>query len=106
MLITTMFAMALVAAPAPVDVKAARTAYSGCLRAFTDKSIADKMTLDAFKAAMADQCKAEAEDYRLATLANDRKFGMSAKESQANYEQDIADYHAQFVDYFEAAGGK
>lgn len=105
MLITTMFAMALIAAPAPVDVKAARTAYSGCLRAFADKSAKDKMTLDAFKAALADQCKAEAEDYRLATLANDRKYGMSAKESQANYEQDIADYHDQFVDYFSAVAG-
>lgn len=105
MLITTMFAMALIAAPAPVDVKTARTAYSGCLRAFADKSAKDKMTLDAFKSAMPDQCKAEAEDYRLAMLANDKKFGMSAKESQANYEQDVADYHDQFVEYYQAVIG-
>lgn len=102
MLITTMFAMALVAAPEPVDVKTARSDFSSCLRAFAEQSVKDKMTLDAFKAALPNQCTTQAEAYRLAMLANDKQYGISAKESRSNFDQEVSDYHDQFVDFFQS----
>lgn len=92
-------------APPPVDLKTARAGYSGCLRAFTDKSASDKMAADAFKTALPTQCAVEKEAFRVAALADDKKYGIPAKTSQANFEADVADFQAQFTDLFTSMTG-
>lgn len=85
---------------APLDVRTARTAYSGCLRSYLEKSAKDRMTLVAFKAALPNQCATEKEAFRQAMLAEDKRFSIAPSETQRNFEQEISDYQEQFTDTY------
>ena len=54
--------MALQADP----TRAPREAYTRCLRAFVEKGVTDKMTVEAFTAALAQQCTEQENAYRSA----------------------------------------
>ncbi len=54
---------------APDPTRAPRDAYTRCLRAFMEKSVADKMSLEAFTAAFPQQCTEQEQAYRAAVRA-------------------------------------
>ena len=61
--------------------RAARTAYTGCLRTFVDRSITERMTQEAFDAAFPQQCQAQLGAFRAAIIA--RENGLRATRANA-----------------------
>ncbi len=66
MMVSSILGAAALMALAPDPTRAPRDAYTSCLRAFVEKSVKDKMTLEAFTAALAQQCSAQESAYRSA----------------------------------------
>ena len=68
--------MALQADP----TRAPRDAYTSCLRAFMEKSVKDKMTLEAFTAAFPQQCVDQESAYRSAVRSFQARLKVPAAE--------------------------
>jgi len=68
--------------------RASRQAYTGCLRAFVDRSITDRMTQEAFDAAFPQQCAPQLSTYRAAIIARETatRAGRADAEETANLE--------------------
>ena len=66
MIVSSILGAAALMALAPDPSQGARQAYTSCLRAFMEKSVKEKMTVEAFTDAFAQQCVAQENAYRAA----------------------------------------
>jgi gas vesicle protein len=66
MIVSSILGAAALMALAPDPTQAARHAYTSCLRAFMEKSVKEKMTVEAFTDAFAQQCVTQENAYRSA----------------------------------------
>jgi hypothetical protein len=101
-MISTVLALALAAAgPSPDALVRARKAYSACLGGFMKKSVADKLAVDAFAAALTPACAAQEQAFRSAVVASDTAAGIKRASAEANAASEIQDMIANTKDSFE-----
>ena len=100
-----LIAIMLLAANAPqatdADVSRKRSAYSTCLRTFTEKSASAKMSLGDFKAVLPDQCKAEAEAYKAVMLQSEKNYKVPVADTMSNFNEEVQDYRKDMIDRFD-----
>ena len=89
MLVLMMLALA---APNPHALDAPRRAFSTCLRAFENKSIAAKMEPAAYSEAIKTTCAGEAAALANALTAYDVAMGTKRATAEATAASDVADY--------------
>ena len=85
----------------PDPTSAPRGAYTGCLRAFMEKSVKDKTTVEAFTAALAQQCSAEEAAFRAAVRAREARFRTPAGEIDQIITGDLEDARDNIRQTFE-----
>ena len=89
MLVVLMLALA---GPSPQSIDQPRKNYSACLKRFETKSLGEKMTPDAYSAAIKTACPAEAAAFTKALVTYDVAMGTKRAKAEANAAIDLADY--------------
>jgi hypothetical protein len=97
MLVLMMLALA---APNPHTLDAPRKAFSTCLRAFENKSIAAKMEPAAYAEAIKAACVGEAARLASALTAYDVAMGTKRATAEATAASDVDDYRATSAERF------
>ena len=87
MIVSSILGAAALMALSPDPTRAPRDAYTKCLRAFMEKSVKDKVTLEAFTAAFPQQCVEQENAYRAAV----RSFQAGLRVPAAEIDQIIKD---------------
>jgi hypothetical protein len=87
MIVSSILAAAALTASQPDPTRGARDAYTRCLRAYMEKSVKEKATLEAFTAAFPQQCVEQENAYRTAV----QTFQKSLRVPAAEIEQIIKD---------------
>ncbi|MEA1014815.1 hypothetical protein [Sphingosinicella sp. LY1275] len=100
-----MISYALVAAlmfmgPPSGSTAASRNAYSQCINAFVKKSLADKLDSQAFGAAVASACQAEAAAFRNAVVAKATTDGFKKAEAEQMGKDEVLDYQINATEMF------
>jgi hypothetical protein len=103
-MISVVLAFALAGVDMQSDTtRASREAFNNCLRNFMQRSIDSRMTMDAFTAAYAEQCRTEEAAYRAAIMQRERSFGSRPADAEQAANEEIEDARANFRDQFEAS---
>lgn len=100
-MLTTMLAMTAAAAAMQSDTtRAAREAFTGCLRTYVDRSMQSGMTQDVFDREYPQQCTAQQQAFRDAVLAREMalRATRATADEQANLE--IEDARVNFSERF------
>lgn len=82
---------------------AARDAYTGCLRAFMEQSIEQRMSPDDFDSAIDLQCPAEEAVFRDAIIQREISFGGKRKLAEEDARLDVEDAKTNFRSLFRDA---
>ena len=100
-MISTALAFSLLITTAAADgTPSARKAYSGCLHKFLVKGLDDKLEPDAFDAALAGACAAEAARLRQAAIDASVAAGRKRADAEEMVAGDIQDYQADAKEMF------
>ncbi len=104
-MISSVLAFLLVAtgSQGPDRSAAARDTYTGCLRAFMEQSIKQRMSSDDFDSAIDLQCAAEEAVFRDATIQREISFGGERKLAEEDARLDVEDAKANFRSFFRDA---
>jgi hypothetical protein len=103
-MISTVLAFALAGAGMQSDTtRAQRDAFNACLRAYMQHSIDAHMTMDAFSAALPQQCTTEEAAYRAAIIQRETAMHASRADAQQSATDEIQDSRTNFHDRFEIA---
>lgn len=89
-----------VAAPNPATLVAPRKAYATCLKAFENKSAADKMTPEAYAEAIKAACAEEKTAFMTALVKYDIAMGSKRAAAEANAQRDVEDYWIESQERF------
>lgn len=95
-------ALMLMLAGTPGDAMGkARQDYSACLNRFMQDALERKMDTGEYKGALKAKCAEQEATFRTAILAADKVDGMSAKDSAADADDQIAEYLDKFTSEYE-----
>lgn len=103
-MISTVLAFALAGAGMQSDTtRAARDAFNGCLRTYMQHSIDTHATMDAFTAALPQQCTTEEAAYRTAIIQRESAMRATRAAAEQTATEEIQDSRTNFHDRFEMA---
>lgn len=88
------------AAPNPATLIAPRKAYATCLKAFENKSAADKITPEAYAEAIKTACEEEKTAFITALVNYDVAMGTKRAAALANAQRDVEDYWIESQERF------
>lgn len=80
--------------------RASRTAYTGCLRQFVDRSMTERMTQEAFDAAFPQQCAQQLSAYRAAVIARENALRATRANAEETANLEIEDAQVNQRDMF------
>ncbi|HVQ09368.1 MAG TPA: hypothetical protein VMS43_13125 [Allosphingosinicella sp.] len=88
----------------PADTtRASREAFTGCLRAYVDRSVQARMAPTEFTTAYPTQCSAQEQAYRDAVIRRETASRMSAADARESATMEIDDARTNFRDRFDMA---
>ena len=93
--------LAASAAQASDTTRTARMAYTGCLRAFVDRSAQSRMSAADFTAAFPQQCTAQEAAYRSAVLARENALRATRANAEQAARDEIDEAQTNFRERFE-----
>lgn len=98
----TMLAMiaAATAAQASDTTRAAREAFTGCLRQYVDRSMQDSMTQDVFDQEYPQQCAAQQTAFRAAVISRETALRATRGNAESQAELEIEDARVNFSERF------
>jgi len=101
MLVSSILGAAALMALQADPTRAPRDAYTGCLRAFMEKSVKDKASPEAFNTALAQQCTAQESAYRDAVRAREARLKTPAAEVDEIIKMELEDAQGNMKQIFE-----
>jgi hypothetical protein len=103
-MISSVLAMAMAASMQPADTtRAAREAFTGCLRTYVDRSVSARMPVAEFTTAYPTQCSAQEQAYRTAVIARETASRISRADAEESAGLEIEDARTNFRDRFDMA---
>jgi hypothetical protein len=101
MIVSSILGAAALLALAPDPTQGARQAYTSCLRAFMEKSVKEKMTVEAFTEAFAQQCITQENAYRSALRTFQSGLRIPAAEIDEIIKQEVDSARDNIKERFE-----
>jgi hypothetical protein len=103
-MISSVLAVAMAASMQPADTtRAAREAFTGCLRTYVDHSVSAHMAVTEFTTAYPQQCSAQEQAYRDAVIRRETASRMSAADARESATTEIDDARTNFRERYEMA---
>jgi hypothetical protein len=103
-MISSVLALAMAASMQPADTtRAAREAFTGCLRTYVDRSVSAHMPPAEFTTAYPTQCSAQEQAYRTAVIARETASRMSRADAEESATMELDDARTNFRERFEMA---
>jgi hypothetical protein len=103
-MISSVLALAMAASMQPADTtRAAREAFTGCLRAYVDRSVQARTPPAEFTTAYPTQCSAQEQAYRAAVIARETASRISRADAEESAGLEIEDARTNFRDRFDMA---
>jgi hypothetical protein len=103
-MISSILAMAMAASMQPADTtRAAREAFTGCLRTYVDRSVSAHMPPAEFTTAYPTQCSAQEQAYREAVIRRETASRASAADARESATMEIDDARTNFRDRYDMA---
>ncbi|MEA3011471.1 MAG: hypothetical protein QOD42_16 [Sphingomonadales bacterium] len=103
-MISSVLAVAMAASMQPADTtRAAREAFTGCLRTYVDRSLSARMAVTEFTTAYPQQCSTQEQAYRDAVIRRETASRMSAADARESATMEIDDARTNFRERYEMA---
>jgi hypothetical protein len=103
-MISSVLALAMAASMQPADTtRAAREAFTGCLRTYVDRSVSARMPVAEFTTAYPTQCSAQEQAYRAAVIARETASRVSRADAEESAGMEIDDARTNFRDRYDMA---
>jgi hypothetical protein len=103
-MISSVLALAMAASMQPADTtRAAREAFTGCLRTYVDRSVSARMPVAEFTTVYPTQCSAQEQTYRTAVIARETASRISRADAEESAGLEIEDARTNFRDRFDMA---
>lgn len=103
-MISSVLALAMAASMQPADTtRAAREAFTGCLRTYVDRSVSAHMPVAEFTTAYPTQCSPQEQAYRAAVIARETASRASRADAEESAGMEIDDARTNFRDRFDMA---
>jgi hypothetical protein len=103
-MISSVLALAIAVSMQPGDTtRAAREAFTGCLRTYVDRSAQAHMTPADFATAYPRQCSAEQQAYRTAVIARETASRASRADAEESAGMEIEEARTNFSERFDMA---
>jgi hypothetical protein len=103
-MISSVLALAMAASMQPADTtRAAREAFTGCLRAYVDRSVSARMPPAEFTTTYPTQCSAQELAYRTAVIARETASRASRADAEESAGLEIDDARTNFRDRYDMA---
>jgi hypothetical protein len=103
-MISSVLALAMAASMQPADTtRASREAFTGCLRAYVDRSVSARMPVAEFTTAYPTQCSAQEQAYRAAVIARETASRASRADAEESAGMEIDDARTNFRDRYDMA---
>jgi hypothetical protein len=103
-MISSVLALAMAASMQPADTtRAAREAFTGCLRTYVDRSLQARMPATDFTTAYPQQCSAQEQAYREAVIRRETASRASQADARESATMEIDDARLNFRERFEMA---
>ena len=95
--------LAATAGQASDSTRSAREAFTGCLRAYVDRSLDAGTTVAAFRTEYPQQCTSQEAAFRAAVIQRERQARMSQADAEESAGLEIEDARTNFSERFEMA---
>ncbi len=103
-MISSVLALAMAASMQPADTtRAAREAFTGCLRGYVDRSVQSRMAAAEFATAYPRECTTQEQAYRAAVIAREVASRMSRADAEESAGLEIEDARTNFSERFDMA---
>jgi hypothetical protein len=103
-MISSVLALAMAASMQPADTtRAAREAFTGCLRSYVDGRVQARMPAAEFATAYPQQCTAQEQAYRAAVIARETASRISRADAEESAGLEIEDARTNFSERFDMA---
>jgi hypothetical protein len=103
-MISSVLALAMAASMQPADTtRGAREAFTGCLRAYVDRSVSARMPPAEFTTAYPQQCSTQEQAYRTAVIARETASRMSRADAEESATMELDDARTNFRERYEMA---
>jgi hypothetical protein len=101
MITSALLAVAAMSAAQPSDpTRVARDALYACMRTFTERSVEERMTQEAFAAALPRQCADQERAFRQAIATAEQGYRTPAAEIERIAAEEVADVHTNTRERF------
>lgn len=103
-MISSVLAVAMAVSMQPADTtRAAREAFTGCLRGYVDRSVQARMPATEFTTAYPQQCSTQEQAYRAAVIARETASRVSRADAEESAGLEIDDARTNFRERYEMA---